>query len=878
MKLLQDYDGLVRRNRLDLSVPDDITGNLAPQITLRPYQIQAVARFRDYMDDDQRILPVQLLFEMATGSGKTPCMVAMMLDLYIRGYRNFLFFVNSTQIVEKTKANFLDAASLKHLFADRIRIEGRHVPVRAVANFDESHPDAINIHFTTIHGLHARMLRPRENDMTPEDFEETRVVLISDEAHHMSAETKVLDKLTAVEREARQSWEATVRKIMERNPENILLEFTATADLENPVIQQKYDDRLIYRYDLRHFRADGYSKDIELRQASLPPVERMLQAAVLSQYRRKIAESNGIRCKPVILMKSSKIADSKVNEILFQDMIAKLDGARIRALLTASQGDETLELAFDFILANRGMDPDDFAQELRLDFAPEKIVNVNDPKDLEARQILLNTLEDRNNEIRVIFAVDKLNEGWDVLNLFDIVRLYDKRDGKGDKVGKTTMSEAQLIGRGARYFPFGALGDDESPRDRRKFDGDVENPLRILEQIHYHCSHNPRYIDDIKKALRNAGMIDDTARKVTLRVKDSFKQTDFYRTGHVWMNDRRANLREEIHALADYMPDQGLAYPVLMSGRVLESGAFDAGRGVDTGAGERGTRVLLLSELGDDLLRFAMDGMPFFRFEDLETLFPGLGARDRFITAPEFLAGVTVTLRGVPERINSLSSQDRIDIARFVLEKVEAAIKATRVDHIGTRDFVPKLLGKILVDKSLKIGIEGERGRSWSESEIEGIDHIDLHAEDWHVFEDSYGTDQEKYLIRFMHDHRDQLRDRFEEFYLVRNEKMVTIYTFAEGRAFEPDFILFLRKVNDDEVNTIQVFVEPKGRHLIAEDRWKEDFLDEIARDHKLATLFVGKAYTIRGLPFFNDAATHATRFATEFEGLLEPASVAAAS
>ena len=39
-----------------------------------------------------------------------------------------------------------------------------------------------------------------------------------------------------------------------------------------------------------------------------------------------------------------------------------------------------------------------------------------------------------------MFAVQKLNEGWDVLNLFDIVRLYETRDGKGDKIGKTTLS------------------------------------------------------------------------------------------------------------------------------------------------------------------------------------------------------------------------------------------------------------------------------------------------------------------------------------------------------------------------------------------------------------------------------------------------------
>lgn len=51
-----------------------------------------------------------------------------------------------------------------------------------------------------------------------------------------------------------------------------------------------------------------------------------------------------------------------------------------------------------------------------------------------------------------------LNEGWDVLNLFDIVRLYDKRDGKQTAKGfipeKTTNAEKQLIGRGARYYPF----------------------------------------------------------------------------------------------------------------------------------------------------------------------------------------------------------------------------------------------------------------------------------------------------------------------------------------------------------------------------------------------------------------------------------------
>lgn len=47
------------------------------------------------------------------------------------------------------------------------------------------------------------------------------------------------------------------------------------------------------------------------------------------------------------------------------------------------------------------------------------------------------------NLYRVIFAVARLTEGWDVLNLFDIVRLSDDPKVKGTKA--TTMSEAQLI-------------------------------------------------------------------------------------------------------------------------------------------------------------------------------------------------------------------------------------------------------------------------------------------------------------------------------------------------------------------------------------------------------------------------------------------------
>jgi len=83
-----------------------------------------------------------------------------------------------------------------------------------------------------------------------------------------------------------------------------MLEYTATVDLNNPEIWEKYKDKLIYEYSLKEFRQDGYSKEVKVLDADVEKIDRMLFAVILSQYRRKIAEKNHIYLKPVILLKS----------------------------------------------------------------------------------------------------------------------------------------------------------------------------------------------------------------------------------------------------------------------------------------------------------------------------------------------------------------------------------------------------------------------------------------------------------------------------------------------------------------------------------------------------------------------------------------------
>lgn len=486
-------------------VPGCIYRNLKPGFSVRPYQEEAFGRFAYYFDNDggqTKKEPMQLLFHMATGSGKTLVMAGLILYLYEKGYRRFLFFVNSTNIIEKTRDNFLNPLSSKYLFADRITIGDRQIQVKEADNFEATNDEDIHLVFSTIQGLHSRLNTPRENSLTYEDFADQRIVFISDEAHHINTETKKGSELSNEEREEMASWEATVNRLVQAHADNVLLEFTATADLANPLIAGKYRARLLFDYPLRAFRMDGYSKEVKVLQADLNPWQRTLQAVVLSQYRRKVFEKYGKAVKPVILFKSRRIKESQAFYDQFVSGVQSLQAFELVAIQYGSNN-AIVQKAFAFFEAS-GITMENLVLELQADFSEDKLVAVNSKEESEEKQLAINSLEDAQNPYRVVFAVDKLNEGWDVLNLFDIVRLYDTRDAKNGKPGTTTIAEAQLIGRGARYCPF--FFADGLSRDRRKFDEEPDHALRIGEELYYHSAYNPKYIQELNVALEEIGI------------------------------------------------------------------------------------------------------------------------------------------------------------------------------------------------------------------------------------------------------------------------------------------------------------------------------------------------------------------------------------
>lgn len=464
----------------------------------RPYQIAALESWQRYYENHDLARTCQALFHMATGAGKTYVMAALMLDLYRRGKRNFVFFVNSTNILEKTRDNFLNPGSPKYLFQPNITIDGAWVRMREVTNFADSDPTAINILFTTTQRLHADLHQPHENRLTFVDFLRHDIVLLSDEAHHNNAQA-------LRDQTMQRTWEETIADILKLNPHTILLEFTATIDLEDQRIAAKYQDHFLFQYDLRQFCTDKYSKVVCLYMDNTDLTQRMLQAVVISEFRQLVAEKHRITLKPIIMFKSRTILENQANLRQFIALIAALKPAAISALQPSARG--ILRQAFEFF-AREKLSLADLCRRIQIAFAPDKLLRVDGGRQISTSlQRQINTLELSDNPYRAIFAVDMLKEGWDVLNLFDIVRLYETQDAQflqTGRPGKTTISEAQLIGRGARYCPLKINGQVHY---RRQFDQQPANELRILEQLHYYSVQDVQYIAELQAAFEQAGIV-----------------------------------------------------------------------------------------------------------------------------------------------------------------------------------------------------------------------------------------------------------------------------------------------------------------------------------------------------------------------------------
>lgn len=841
-------------------IPNFLKQGLSKRIELREYQKEAFENFITYFENEKlnKNKQIHTLFHMATGSGKTVVMAGLILYLYEKGYRNFLFFVNQTNILEKTKDNFINVLSNKYLFNEDLNYFGEKVKINVVDNFqrDIFENNNINICFTTIQKLHLDLFENKENAITGDDFENNKVVFISDESHHVNTFTK---KKTKEEKEIQNSWETSITNAFNSNENSVLLEFTATADLKDKNVEEKYRDKIIYNYPLKNFRESGYTKDFVNFSINTDTWKRTLIALILSEYRRFLFSDCGQNIKPVIMLKSKVIKESRSFYDEFFEKINKLDSSDFENL---PKEDKYLKKALDYFRDKDKNKTFEFLKEsIRDSFVEEKaiIINGNEDNNVE-KQLLLNSLEDKKNNKRIIFAIDMLNEGWDVLNLFDIVRLYDTRSS-----ASYTIKEAQLIGRGARYCPF--LVNEEQEKFKRKYDSDLDNKYRILETMFFHSINDSKYISELKKALIEIGLQEKDMIERKYILKDEFKNTDFYNHGYVFSNSRIEKTRENIYEIEEDLKYK-VFYPKIKSKNVKIENLIDNKNEKISDNIE--IKKIKLSEIDYNILSGTAIYFNELKFNFLKEKYPNLKTLKEFLTGENYLGNIGIEFKYI--KGSEITGKDIYrELKQEVFPAICKHINEIKIEYEGREEFKPYEIKNVIKDKTIYLSSVNNEGKG--ESQIETSNNelkLDLSMENWYVYNDNYGTTEEKKFVKyFKNEIKPKLDEKNFEYYVIRNERFseLALYSFDKGERFEPDYLLFIKnKNNDNKSEEYQIYAEPKGEQLLLVDKWKEDFLIKIEEKQKT----MKNNHKIIGLPFFNGKGTKLKEFSEVINKFLE--------
>ena len=821
-------------------IPDYINANLTH--ILRHYQDEALRNYH-YTQSQIKPSPQHVLFNMATGSGKTDLMAGLILYLYQEyNYQNFLFTVNTNSVLMKTKDNLVNQNSDKYLYQDKIEIDGKQISIVEVERFPRIQQDnTIYIKLASVQKVSDDLFVVKENTMGLADYERQPVVILADEAHHYSASTKT-------EKESENTWESAINKILnarnEQEQKNLLLEFTATVDFDKEAIYNKYRDKVVYRYPLNQFMSDGYSKKVKRIETSASDEDKMLNVVLLSQFRKYFAYSEGVTStfKPIVLFKSPKVSVSLEANESFNRIIENLNTKDLltfikRQKLMDSNKSSALSSTYDFYL-EKELELGKIVQEIKRDFDARNVLNANDKSGnmLEKGQYqALNTLENPNNLYRVVFAVAKLTEGWDVLNLYDIVRI-EKEAGTNKTA---TMAEAQLIGRGARYYPFEIQAQKSY---QRRFDNEASNKQLILETLHYHTMNEPQYLKQLVGSLKQMDLPTGEDKKnppIEIKVKSSFKKTEAYKKGKIYYNEVVSVEEDWFDSIDKY----GITHQTSIS-RSLNYGSREVSYQSNVGKSE--TKSISVDKFDSRYIQKAIQRLEFYKFDNLKKYIPLLSSIKEFIYGRKWLNADELHLfLTVPKEYHSIdiTPDDILNVIIELLKEYEVKFKSGYIKQRGTNKFIGYPIKEYLTNYNKRVP-EYDTMNLFNET-MQKIEVYEI-EDDFFVYEKAIVNKLEYELIERVKSYVTDLKEKYHKaVYLLRmdenmhresakseklklhqygsrmNRSGEVTETHLQG--FQPDFILFL----EDSEFYFQIFIEPKGMSgdRFISELWKQDLL-----------------------------------------------------
>ena len=140
-------------------------------------------------------------------------------------------------------------------------------------------------------------------------------------------------------------------------------------------------------------------------------------------------------------------------------------------------------------------------------------------------------------------------------------------------------------------------------------------------------------------------MLDERTVEKRLKLKSPFKETDFYKHGIIYINERVENRNESVRSFADIGVSSTNYHYSLPTGRGTSEAVLDDSSDVQQIV-EAGQRNIPVRDIPFHVVRAAIARNPFFAFKSLKTYFPHIKSIREFIEADEYLGGLLITLQG----------------------------------------------------------------------------------------------------------------------------------------------------------------------------------------------------------------------------------------
>jgi len=444
------------------------------------------------IDKDTKAKAPFLSYEMATGSGKTMLMGASTYFLNQKfNIKNFLIITPaSTDIYQKTIRNFT-VGGYDSVWADDTPftfnvITGDNYTQNLF--FDDSKDANIFIFNISKFGTNATNTektwesavwqdKDGNNISIKEFLKGEKLVIITDEAHHHQT--------------------PAAKKIINNFHPTAVLEFTATA-VEAERGQEKKNQQIVYKYDIRRFLEDGHGKLV--RAVALANEVKKTKDVILQSEKLKLITLFFIhllkkkavlldpKCKELKPLAFVKVKEDtpytqKVFDYVRNDLANDLDNINIILDKVKSQDLEITGLLTDlFNDTYKGN-----LELLRSDIqkAATNTIFYYGNSDKETEKKFHNI---RKNEVEVVVYMQRLDEGIDLPNIYTMAVINDTETNF-----KTSVK--QIIGRGVRLN-----------KDVREFDGEPNPLIQQAEKLHIVCDQGKNFEEVITAIQQEFGL------------------------------------------------------------------------------------------------------------------------------------------------------------------------------------------------------------------------------------------------------------------------------------------------------------------------------------------------------------------------------------